>query len=173
MKSIWNIRPATYADIPEITRIYNYYALHTTITFDTKAQTEASKEKEMREIFQYAPYLIAEIDEKVIGYAYAKPWRSRPAYAQTYESTIYLAHDRNLDKTRGLGTALYQQLINELENSGHVHVLFGVTTESNLISDRLHEKLGFKKQAVFPEVGYKFGQWLAVHYHAYYFDNVK
>lgn len=165
----WTIRPVRAADIPAITRIYNYYSLNTVISFDTAAQTESEKHEQMLAICQNGVYLVAERAGAVLGYAYAKPWMIRPAYAHSFESTIYLDNERDTAACRGLGEVLYRALLQALAERGNVHVLLANLTAGNRPSEALHEKLGFRKIAEFPEVGYKFNRWLGIAYYAYYF----
>lgn len=162
------LREATLEDCVKIAEIYRYYVLETDITFDTTPPTAQEKQQQMQQIKALSPYLVAELNGEVMGYAYAKPWHVMPAYAHTYESTIYLAHDRDLAATKGLGTQLYQALIEGLKADGKAHVLFGVPTVGNVASEKLHEKLGFTKAATFREVGRKFDRWLDIDYYALY-----
>lgn len=160
----WHIRPYCKDDAAAICRIYNYYVTNTNISFEVDPVSEQEIIARAEKICLKSPYLVVELDSQIIGYAYAKPWHSMPAYAHTYESTIYLAHDRDPQRCKGLGQALYQALIDILRETGYVRILFGVPTLGNIASERLHEKLGFKKQAVFHDVGYKNGHWLGVTY---------
>lgn len=162
----WVIRPYQPADAEAISRIYNYYVLETDISFDVEAVSAADVAHKAKAIMAASPYLVAVLAQQVVGYAYAKPWHSLPAYAHTFESTIYLAHDRDRARCRGLGSALYQALIDGLREQGNVHILFGIPTLGNVASERLHEKLRFTKQAVFHDVGHKHGRWLGVTYWA-------
>ena len=106
------------------------------------------------------PWLVAEEGGAVVGYAYAHPWRPRSGYRYAVESTVYLdpAHIG-----RGLGTALYQVLIDMLQQR-HVHCALAGISISNTASIALHEKLGFRKVAHFRENGFKFGRWIDVGY---------
>ena len=162
----WRIRLYQESDAADISRIYNHYVLDTNISFETEAVSVREIAERAEKIRKKSPYFVAELDGRIIGYAYAKPWHSLAAYAHTYESTIYLDCQRDQQRTKGLGTALYQKLIEVLREEGYVKVLFGVPTLGNIASERLHEKLGFEKQAVFHDVGYKKGQWLSVTYWA-------
>ena len=94
----------------------------------------------------------------MVGYAYAGVWRTRAAYRQTVESTVYL--EQGLI-SKGYGTLLYRALIEELRKK-EFHVVLGGITLPNPASVALHEKMGFKKVAHFTEVGYKFNHWLDV-----------
>ncbi|UJF24664.1 N-acetyltransferase family protein [Suttonella sp. R2A3] len=170
--SDWCIRAVKDADIQAITKIYNYYVCHTDISFETEAVSDAEMHVRRAAIEPLSPYLVAILDGAVVGYAYAKPWHKMAAYAHTYESSIYLAHDRDLERCKGLGTALYRALIDGLRERGDVRILFGVPTLGNAASDRLHEKLGFTHQGSFANVGYKQGCWLSVTYWAYDFTKI-
>lgn len=167
--SHWNIRSVQAEDAAAIADIYAHYALHTTISFDEQPHSAAQKLAQMQAILEKGEYLVAEMGGQVIGYAYAKPWIERIAYAHTFESSIYLAATRDMHSCKGLGKALYQALIDKLAARGDVHVLMANLTLGNRPSEALHEALGFRKIAEFPEVGYKFSQWLGIQFYAYYF----
>jgi phosphinothricin acetyltransferase len=106
------------------------------------------------------PWLVAEVDGSLAGYAYASRWRERPAYRYTAESTIYLSQESG---GHGYGSKLYNALLDELR-AGGFHAVIGVITLPNPASIALHEKLGFSKVAHFSQVGYKFEHWLDVGY---------
>jgi phosphinothricin acetyltransferase len=109
---------------------------------------------------QTLPWLVAEKDGSVIGFAYATPWKTRSAYRFSVEITVYLApgHGRN-----GVGSALYQQLFEHLRARG-AHSVIGGIALPNDASVALHEKFGLSKVAHFHEVGFKFGRWIDVGY---------
>lgn len=158
------IRSVEDGDMARIAEIYNYYVLHTDISFETEPYKLAQIIANRKEIERKSPYLVIEENGEVLGYAYAKPWRSFAAYHRTFESSIYLDSMRNISSTKGYGTALYQALIEGLMAQKYAHLLFGVVTKGNLASDKLHQKLGFKKMAEFEEIGQKHGRWLGVTY---------
>jgi L-amino acid N-acyltransferase YncA len=153
------IRDATFQDAAIIADIYNPYILNTVITFE---ETPVTQEEILARIEGVKalgyPYLVMEQDNEVVGYAYANLWRTRAAYRHTVETSIYL--DQN-SAGKGLGTTLYQALLDRLKIMD-IHVILGGITLPNPVSVRLHEKLGFKKVAHFTQVGYKFGRWLDV-----------
>src|SRR5690606_39143142 len=94
------------------------------------------------------------------GYAYAARWKGRCAYRYSVESTIYL----DLGARRGgIGTVLYAALLERLRSRGY-HAVIGGIALPNDASVRLHEQLGFRKVAHFPEVGFKLGRWVDVGY---------
>lgn len=158
----YHIRPYRPEDAPAIARIFAYYVEHTTISFETVAPDATLFAERATHILERSPYLVAEQDGKVIGYAYAKPWSALPAYRRCFESTIYLAHDRDYRRTKGLGTVLYQQLITELPQKTDIRSLYGIITQNNIASERLHKKMGFRYISTLPAIGYKFDEWLDV-----------
>jgi phosphinothricin acetyltransferase len=106
------------------------------------------------------PWLVAEQNRQVVGYAYAGKWHGRSAYRFTAESTVYL-HEQFVGC--GLGRELYEALLLELRSKS-VHAVIGGIALPNPASVALHEKLGFEKAAHYREVGFKFGRWIDVGY---------
>lgn len=157
------IESVNEADIPSICEIYNYYIKNTFITFEEEEVSINEMGYRIKEILKSYPYLVYKENNQVIGYAYANLWKARASYRFSAESTIYLNH-RNIKK--GVGTALYTALIDEVKKKG-IHNLIGGVALPNDASVGLHEKLGFKKCAHFKEVGYKFEQWIDVGYWEY------
>jgi L-amino acid N-acyltransferase YncA len=155
------IRHAEQRDAEAIAKIYNHYVLNTIITFEEIAVTVEDMAKRLRDI-QSAnlPWLVAEENGKVVGYAYASAWKARAAYRYTLESTVYLDHAQ---VAKGIGTQLYNALFALLREKS-VHVVMGVIALPNQASIILHEKFGMHKAAHFSEVGYKFNRWLDVGY---------
>lgn len=155
------IRDAALHDAPAIADIYNPYVLNTTISFEEEAVSSDEIAKRMTQVQQQGlPYLVLETNEEVQGYAYATPWRVRKAYRYSVEVTVYLKADA---LGQGYGTALYQALFIRLKAMG-VHAVIGGITQPNPASVALHEKLGMRQVALFPEVGFKFGAWRDVGY---------
>lgn len=106
------------------------------------------------------PWLVAEAEGVVAGYAYATKWRVRHAYRFSVESSVYLAP---ASAGQGIGTMLYRALLDRLRDGGF-HLAIGGIALPNAASIALHEKLGFEKVAQFREVGFKFGRWTDVGY---------
>jgi phosphinothricin acetyltransferase len=106
------------------------------------------------------PWLVADEDGAVLGYAYASPWKKRPAYRYAVEITVYLDPEAT---HRGLGTALYRSLFSKLRDRP-VHAVIGGIALPNPESVRLHEKFGMRKVAHFEAVGFKFSHWIDVAY---------
>jgi len=156
-----NIRLVTEKDAPGIAAIYNPYITGTTITFEEELVSAEEILQRIRKVLTIPlPWLCAEVDGSLAGYAYAARWRERSAYRFVAESTIYM--DPSFSG-QGIGRQLYAELINRLKAAG-MHAVMGVITIPNPTSIALHESLGFVKVAHFPEVGYKFNQWLDVGY---------
>lgn len=155
------IRSATARDSVAIVDIYNHYILNTVITFEEQVISAGEMSKRMADVSAaHLPWLVAEQDGQVVGYAYANTWKTRYAYRFTVEITVYLAPDY---AGRGLGSGLYQALITQLRALG-IHVVLGCIALPNSASVALHEKFGLKKVAHFNEVGFKFNRWLDVGY---------
>lgn len=148
-------------DAQQIAEIYNYYIENTVITFEEKLVTVNDIESRIEKIKQLGHiWLVAEKNEKIIGYAYSTSWRDRSAYRFSCEVSVYLSHQA---KGKGLGTLLYQSLFEQLKKTD-VKVLIGGITLPNDASVALHEKFGMEKVAHFQNVGLKFNQWLDVGY---------
>ena len=155
------VRAATDADAPRIADIYNHYVTETTITFEEVAVAADEILIRMRAVADAnLPWLVAEVDGEVVGYAYAAPWRVRSAYRFSVETTVYLTPSA---LGQGLGRALYTELLDRLRRRG-IHAAIGGITIPNPPSILLHERMGFAKVAQFPQVGFKFGRWLDVGY---------
>ena len=153
------IREVKKEDAVDIARIYNPYILNSVITFEEiPVSQEIIAGRIEAEIAGGYPYLVLEVEQKVVGYAYAGVWRTRAAYRHTVESTVYLEQGFS---GKGYGSLLYQALIEELRKK-EFHVVLGGITLPNPASVALHEKMGFKKVAHYFEVGYKFNRWLDV-----------
>jgi L-amino acid N-acyltransferase YncA len=149
------IRPTAESDFDAIAEITNHYILNTAIHFGYEAVTGEELRRTWREGLAVYPWFTATIDKRVVGYAKAGAWRTRPAYRWTCEVGLYLAHDA---RGAGLGTRLYRALIDELKVRGF-HSAVGGLTLPNEASRRLHEKLGFVFVGTFHESGYKLGAW--------------
>lgn len=156
-----HLRPASMADAAAIRAIYNHYIATTTISFEEDAVTEQDMAQRITDVGTSGlPWLVLEVDGKVVGYAYAAKWRVRPAYRHSVEGTVYLDH---AFAGRGLGLILYSALLDELRKR-ELHLVIGGIALPNKASVGLHEKLGFRKVAHFTEVGMKFGRWVDVGY---------
>jgi phosphinothricin acetyltransferase len=152
------IRPATTADIPAITRIYEHAVRHGTASFELESPDEAEMGRRMHALLDGGfPYLTAEVDGELLGYAYAGYYRTRPAYRFTVEDSIYTAPQA---RRRGVGRALLDALIVESESRGFRQMLAVIGDSAQIASIELHRAAGFRMVGAFENVGFKFGRWL-------------
>lgn len=151
------VRPICPADdAAAIAAIYKPFVEATTISFETTAPSA----DEMCERLLHLPFagFVCEGDEGILGYCYAHPWKERPAYCRTLETSLYLAPHA---QGRGIGRRLMEALIPACRAWG-AHVLIACITAENTRSCRFHETLGFRKVSHFHAVGYKFDRPLDV-----------
>lgn len=154
------IRTVSSGDAAAIARLYNYYVQNTTVTFEEEPVSEREMARRIDDITGQYPWLVYEDDGIITGFAYAGKWTGRSAYRYTVESTVYV--DQHV-RSRGIGTALYSQLLDALREDG-LHLVIAGIAMPNPASQALHEHFGFRKVGEFTEVGYKFGTWLNVGY---------
>ncbi len=153
------LRPVRAEDAARIAAIYNDYVLHTTVSFETAPLSADAMLARIESVTRGGyPYIVAVDDDRVVGYAYAHPWKERPAYNHTWETTVYLSPR---SKGRGTGRILMESLVAECRRRG-CHALIACITAENSDSRRFHERLGFRKVSDFSEVGFKQGRWLDV-----------
>ncbi len=153
-----SIRPATPADIEAITGIYAHAVRHGTASFELDAPDEAEMSRRQRALLDGGyPYLVADVDGAVAGYAYAGPYRARPAYRFSVENSIYVAPDAH---RRGVGRALLERLIAECEARGYRLMIAVIGDSAQVPSIELHRAAGFKLVGALEGVGYKFERWL-------------
>jgi len=152
------IRPVRPADIAAITHIYAHAVLHGTASFELEPPQEAEMARRQDALLAGEfPYLVAEGDGGVLGYAYAGPYRARPAYRFTVEDSVYIAPEA---QRRGLGRLLLEALIVESEARGYRQMLAVIGDSAQHASIALHTTLGFRLIGTFEAVGFKFGRWL-------------
>ncbi len=155
-----NIRHARNEDAAQIAEIYNYYITSTHHTFETEPLAASDMTARIEDVSSGYPFLVAEKDGEVLGYAFAVQFKLRDAYEHSAEVSIYV---KNEAKQKGIGTRLYDQLFKELGET-LTHAIVAGIAMPNDASIAFHEKLGFKKVAHFREVGYKLGRWIDVGY---------
>lgn len=153
-------RYLTNDDLPAVTRIYEHHALNGTATFDEAAPSlEEMRLKYEKVRAQGLPWLVAEADGAVIGYAHASLFHARSAYRFTLEDSVYIdpAHYR-----RGAGRALLGELLARCEVLGYRQMIAAIGDSDNSGSIGLHRALGFEQTGIYGNVGLKFGRWLDV-----------
>ena len=155
------IRAVKESDARAVVDIYNHYVAHTAATFEEIQLGAAEMSRRIASIrADNLPWLVAEEEGALIGYAYAGKWQERSAYRYSVESTVYMAPN---EVGGGWGTRLYAALFDQLRTM-EIHAVIGGITLPNPASIALHEKMGMSKVAHFPEVGFKQGEWLDVGY---------
>lgn len=155
-----NIRPIIPADTAAVQAIYAHHVLHGTGTFEEDPPTVSDIQSRIASVAgRGLPYLIAEIDGAIAGFAYAGPFRLRAAYRYTAEDSIYVAPGFI---GQGVGRRLLEAVITECEMLG-LHQLVGVIGDSaNGASIGVHKACGFELMGVLPGLGFKHGRWLDV-----------
>jgi phosphinothricin acetyltransferase len=153
------IRPATEADLDTITAIYGHAVLNGTASYEYEAPSRAEMGSRYAALMAGSfPYLVAETEAAgVAGYAYAGPFRTRPAYRFTVEDSIYISPD---SQGRGVGRLLLEQLIVESAKRGARQMIAVIGDGGvNLASVRLHAAMGFAHCGRIEGSGFKFGRW--------------
>ena len=152
------VRPATADDIAAITAIYAGHVLTGIATFEENPPDAAEMARRHADVTARGlPYLVAEDQGRVLGYAYAGPYRPRSADRFTLEDSIYLAPDA---AGRGVGRALLTRVLAESTAWGARQMLAVIGDSGNAASIGLHRALGFRHLAVYEAVGFKFGRWV-------------
>lgn len=151
------IRSASTADASSVNAIYGYYIEHTLVNFGEHNKTNAERLSEMEALLPSYPFLIAETEGTIIGFACAEPFRPQSGYRHTAELTIYLHPDAA--KGTGIGSMLYERLLNELKQRGF-HKAVAVLYSENAESLALHRKFGFEQVGLWKEYGFKNNRWL-------------
>ena len=156
-----SIRPAAPGDLVAITAIYDEAVRYGTASFEIEPPdlAEMTRRFEALRAGSY-PYLVAEENNAngpILGYAYAGPYRARPAYHWSVEDSIYIAPQA---QRRGIGRLLLDRLIGEAEAGGFRQMIAVIGDSANVGSIELHRATGFRMVGTFDNVGFKFGRWL-------------
>ena len=149
------LRIAREADGPALAEIYAPYVRDTSITFDYEPPDGAEFSRRILATLARYPYLVAELDGKPVGYAYASAFKGRAAYDWAVETSIYIAMGCH---GKGIGSALYGEL-ERLLAAQRVLNVNACITYPNPGSVAFHEKLGYRQAAHFHRCGYKLGKW--------------
>ena len=156
------IRAAVPDDAKELLEIYAPYIERSAISFENAVPTVANFRKRISDTLKTYPYLVLVCENEILGYAYAAPFKNRPAYNWCVETTIYVKHGY---ARRGLGKKLYSALENILRSQNILNMnaciahTSGASEYLTNASEEFHKKMGFKKAAHFSQCGFKFGKW--------------
>jgi L-amino acid N-acyltransferase YncA len=142
-------------DAPAVAAIYRPAVESSIATFEEVAPSADEMGERMRTILERLPWLVAEVDGAVIGYAYAGPHRARAGYRWSVDISVYIDPSQH---GRGVGRALYDRLLAILRRAGYINVYAGIALP-NAASVRLHEAIGMQRIAVYERVGWKLGAW--------------
>ena len=155
-----SIRASTPQDIPHITRIYAHHVLHGTGTFETEAPQDAEMARRRDEVLgRQLPYLVAEQEGQVVGFAYANWFKPRPAYRFSAEDSIYVD---DAMRGQGVGKLLLHALMAQCEAVGIRKLIAVIGDSANQGSVGVHTAAGFRHVGTMQAVGWKFGRWLDV-----------
>lgn len=160
MSNITTVRIAQLSDAQAIQAIYAPMVERTAISFELESPPVKEMAKRIESTLRTYPYLVAERDGQVIGYAYASQHRAREAYRWSVDVTVYITPNAHRS---GVGRALYDVLLPTLERQGF-HAAYAGIALPNDGSVGLHEALGFAHIGTYPEVGFKHGVWHDVGY---------
>lgn len=154
------VRPTTAADAPALAAIYGEAVLHGLGTFEEEPPSPAEMELRRLRIARVGlPHLVAERGGRVAGFAYAGPFRPRPAYRYTVEDSVYVHPDA---QGAGVGRELLAAVVAACGAAGLRSLVALVGDSGNTASIALHEALGFRRAGLLPAVGFKHGRWVDV-----------
>lgn len=152
------LRPAAAEDFDAIAEIYGHFVLHGLASFEEAAPGAAELRRRWEALVEKGyPYIAAEQAGRILGYAYAGPYRPRPAYRFTVENSVYVSPDSG---RRGLGGRLLDALITACEDAGFRQMIAIIGDSANTPSIGLHRSRGFTEVGVFTDVGFKHGRWV-------------
>jgi L-amino acid N-acyltransferase YncA len=154
------LRPSTDADLAAITAIYAHHVLHGTGTFETTPPTETEMANRRADVLARGlPYLVAENEGRVIGFAYCQWFKPRPAYRYSAEDSIYLDPDAAGQR---IGNKLLAQLVKHAEAAGVRKLIAVIGDSGNVPSIGVHRSMGFRHVGTIESCGWKFGRWLDI-----------
>ena len=152
------IRDAAEADLANVQSIYAWHVENGLASFEEVPPEIGEITRRWQDVrARDLPYLVAELDDRVVGYAYAAPYRTRSAYRFTVEDSVYL--DRGA-YGKGIGRALLSELIGRCERLGFAQMIAVIGDSANLASIRLHAAMGFARAGLLSAVGFKHGSWV-------------
>jgi L-amino acid N-acyltransferase YncA len=154
------VRPAAAADAGPVTVIFAHYVATSVATFEEVAPTAEDWRRRLDDLAgQNLPFLVAEAgrDGSVCGFAYASPWRPKPAYRYTVEDTVYLSPGHT---GHGIGSALLGELLARCSQAGARQVIAVIADTGSDASAALHRRFGFTEAGRLCAVGRKHGRWI-------------
>jgi len=154
------LRPSTDADIPAITAIYAHHVTHGTGTFETDPPGESDMAARRADVLAKGlPYLVAEQDGRVLGFAYCQWFKPRPAYRFSAEDSIYLDVDAAGQR---IGNKLLSELVKQADAAGVRKLIAVIGDSGNVRSIGVHRAVGFRHVGTIESCGWKFGRWLDI-----------
>lgn len=154
------LRPSTDHDVPAVAAIYAHHVLHGTGTFETTPPTEADMANRRLDVLARGlPYLVAEQQGEILGFAYCQWFKPRPAYRYSAEDSIYLRQDA---AGRGIGKQLLAALCHQAQEAGVRKLIAVIGDSANAGSIGVHRALGFRPVGTIESCGWKFGRWLDI-----------
>ena len=154
------VRPSRDTDLPAVTAIYAHHVLHGTGTFETTPPTEADMAARRADVLAKGlPWLVAEQDGQVLGFAYCQWFKPRPAYRYSAEDSIYLHPEAT---GRGVGRLLLGALAEQAQAAGLRKLIAVIGDSANAGSIGVHRALGFTPAGTIRACGWKFGRWLDI-----------
>jgi L-amino acid N-acyltransferase YncA len=152
-------RPALPADLGQVTDIFGWYTLNSVATFEDIPRSDADWSRLAAELADLGlPFLVAEADGIIAGYAYAQPWRRKLAYRATVEDSIFIEPSLT---GRGIGRLLLTELLTACAAAGARQVIAVIADSGAESSVGLHQSCGFTHAGRLADVGYKHGQRIA------------
>jgi phosphinothricin acetyltransferase len=152
------VRDCTRDDLPEVREIYALEVREGTASFELEPPTLVEMAARFAAIAAAGlPYLVVELDGRIAGYAYAGPYRPRPAYRYTVEDSVYVAR---FARQQGVGRALLEAVIERATAQGRRQMVAIIGDSAHLASIELHSRAGFRLVGTLENVGWKFGRWL-------------
>ncbi len=152
------IRPATEADLPAVQAIYAHHVIHGLASFEEEPPTLEEITARWRAVVEKGlPYVVAEVEGEILGYAYAGLYRPRVAYRFTVENSVYVKAG---SQGQRVGFAAMTRVIEDCAAKGYRQMIAVIGDSGNTGSIRLHERLGFLRAGLLPSCGWKFGRWV-------------
>jgi phosphinothricin acetyltransferase len=152
------VRPVGAADLDQVSEIFGWYAVNSVATFEELPRPHSEWHRHVAELAELGlPFLVAETGGGIAGYAYAAPWRRKPAYRLTVEDSVFVAPGRT---GSGIGRRLLTELLAHCATAGLRHVIAVIADSGDQASVSLHLGCGFTRAGRLTGVGFKRGQWI-------------